>query len=58
MEAWDWFQGQANNEYTFPGSILRASLSQSRKQFGWQLELAAPLLPGLLDDAIAAGTQS
>ena len=57
MESWDWFQGQASNDYTFFGSILRVSLSQSQKRFDWQLELAAPLLLGLPDDAIAAGTQ-
>jgi hypothetical protein len=33
------------------------SLSQSQKQLEWQLELAAPLLLGVPDDAIAPGTQ-
>ena len=27
VESWDWFQGNANNDYTFPGSIARLSLS-------------------------------
>ena len=57
MESWDWFQGEANNDYTFLGSILRVSLSQSKKTYDWQLELAAPFLLGLPDDAVAAGTQ-
>ena len=57
MESWDWFQGEASNDYTYLGSILRVSLSQSKKAFDWQLELAAPFLLGLPDDAIAAGTQ-
>ena len=57
VESWDWFQGNANNSYTFPGSILRLSLSESRKTFDWQLELAAPILLGLPDGAIAPGGQ-
>ncbi len=57
VESWDWFQGNANNDYTFPGSIFRISLSQSKKTFDWQLELAAPILLGLPNDAAAAGAQ-
>src|SRR5690242_9745205 len=57
VESWDWFQGSANNQYTFPGSILRVSLSQSAGSYDWQLEFAAPFLLGLPDDAIAAGAQ-
>ena len=55
VESWDWFQGSANNDYTFPGSIARLSLSHSSKVFDWQLEFAAPFLLALPDDAIAAG---
>jgi alginate export protein len=57
VESWDWFKGNANNDYTFPGSILRVSLSESTKLLDWQLELAAPFLLGLPDDAIAAAPQ-
>ena len=57
VESWDWFQGNANNDYTFPGSILRVSLSQSKQAFDWQLELAAPFLLGLPNDAVASGAQ-
>lgn len=57
VESWDWFQGSANNDYTFPGSIARLSLSQSSKAFDWQIEFAAPFLLKLPDDAIAAGAQ-
>ncbi len=57
VEAWDWFQGNANNDYAFPGSIARLGLSQSGKTFDWQIELAAPFLLGLPDDAIAPGAQ-
>jgi len=57
VESWDWFQGNANNDYTFPGSIARMSLSQSKKVIDWQIEFAAPFLLGLPNDAIAPGTQ-
>ncbi len=57
IESWDWFEGNANNDYTFPGSMLRVSLSESWKSFEWQLEMAVPFLLGLPDDAIAPGAQ-
>ena len=57
VESWDWFQGSANNDYTFPGSIARLSLSQSSRALDWQIEFAAPFLLGLPDDAIASGAQ-
>jgi hypothetical protein len=57
IESWDWFQGDANNDYTFPGSIARLSMSQSTSHFEWQFEIAAPFLLGLPDDAIAPGAQ-
>src|SRR5690242_12562818 len=57
VESWDWFQGNANNDYAFPGSIARLSLSQSNKVVDWQIEFAAPFLLGLPNDAIAPGTQ-
>jgi hypothetical protein len=57
VESWDWFQGSANSDYTFPGSILRLSFSESRKPFDWQLEFALPFLLGLPNDAIAPGSQ-
>jgi hypothetical protein len=57
VESWDWFEGSANNDYTYPASILRLSFSESRKAFDWQVELALPFLLGLPDDAIAPGAQ-
>ncbi len=59
VESWDWFEGSANtnNQYTFPGSILRLSLSESKPSYDWQLEFALPFLLGLPNDAIASGTQ-
>src|SRR5215469_14628025 len=57
IESWDWFTGNADNDYTFAGSILRLGFSESRKTFDWQLEFALPFLFGLPDDAIAPGAQ-
>jgi hypothetical protein len=56
-ESWDWFNGNANNSYTFLGSILRLSFSESRKSWDWQLELALPFFLGLPNNAIAPGAQ-
>jgi hypothetical protein len=57
VESWDWFGGNANNSYIYPGSILRLSFGESKKTFDWQLEFALPFLLGLPDDAIAPGAQ-
>ncbi len=57
VEMWDWFDAEANDEYAFSGSLLRLALTQSRQRYAWQLELAAPILLGLPDDAIALGAQ-
>jgi hypothetical protein len=58
FEDWNWFQGDgANNAYAYSGSLLRLSLSQSRESLDWQLEFAVPILLGLPDSAVAAGTQ-
>jgi len=56
-EYWRWFEAPANDEYSYVGSTLRAGLMQSRSSFGWQLELAAPLLFGLPVGAVAPAPQ-
>ena len=56
-EMWDWFESTANSNYAFQGTLLRLNLTQSKRLFDWQVELAAPLLLGLPSDAIAAGAQ-
>jgi hypothetical protein len=57
VESWDWFNpgSGAQNQYTFPGSILQFGISRSKKNFDWQLQFAAPVLPGLPQNAIAPG---
>ncbi|MBI2185984.1 MAG: alginate export family protein [Acidobacteria bacterium] len=56
-EAWNWFEGRADDSYIYPGSIARIGLSQKKARVDWQLEFAVPFLLGLPDDAIAPGSQ-
>src|SRR5260370_37532953 len=50
----DWYDSnKADGNYNFGGVILRASLSQSREKFDWQVEAAAPILIDLPTTAIA-----
>ncbi|GIU73830.1 MAG: hypothetical protein KatS3mg004_0917 [Bryobacteraceae bacterium] len=58
VEMWDWFEGNADNRYAFSGNILRLSLAQTRGNFDWQLELAAPFLLGLPERAIGPAPQA
>jgi hypothetical protein len=57
LEMWDWFDGNANGGYAYSGNIFRLSFAQTLKKIDWQLELAAPFLLGLPDDAIAPAPQ-
>lgn len=57
VEAWNWFEGNAENTYAYPQYILRLSLSQQLKRFDWQLEFAQPTLMALPDNAVAPGAQ-
>ena len=51
-EAWDWFDAGDEGKYAFLGSYLRAGVSQQLRSFGWRVEIMAPLLLGLPDDAV------
>jgi hypothetical protein len=53
VEIWDWFPGDANNQYAYSGSTLRFGLSGSKDTFEWRLEFEAPVILGAPDDAIA-----
>ncbi len=59
LEAWDWFKADTgDNAYVFSGNLFRLSFSQSRENWDWQIEMAAPVLLGLPNNAVAAnGTQ-
>ena len=51
-EGWDWFDAGDEGKYAFLGSYLRAGLSQQLRGFAWRIEIMAPLLLGLPDDAV------
>jgi len=57
VEAWDWFQGDGDNTYAYPGTVLRLGIGRQKPNYDWQIELAAPVLLGLPDNAIAPGAQ-
>ncbi len=57
VEFWNWFEGDADNSYAFSGNLARLAFSQAGKRFDWQIELAAPILLGLPENAVAPGTQ-
>lgn len=54
---WDWFQGNADNEYAFSESYLRFGFKQTSRVVDWNLEFATPVLLDLPNDAVAAGAQ-
>jgi len=56
-EDWQWFQSApAQNKYIYSGNLLRLAFSQSFESFDWQLEFSVPVLLGLPNNAVAAGT--
>jgi hypothetical protein len=51
---WDWFQDSTyENAYTYPGTLIRLSFSQQRRDFDWNFEFGAPVLLDLPNDAVA-----
>src|SRR5262249_1620604 len=57
IESWDWFTApNTDHAYTYDGSTLRFSLSQSLPRFDWDSELEAPVLLNLPSNSVAAGT--
>jgi hypothetical protein len=52
-EAWDWFDAGPEGRYVFSGTLLRASALWRGPSASARLELAAPILLGLPDDAVA-----
>jgi len=55
VESWSWFNGPGDSNYTFSGSILRLAVGQTRDDFEWKLEFAAPIVLGLPEHASGAG---
>ncbi len=56
-EGWNWFDTGDEGRYAFVGSFVRAGVSQQLTGFGWRVELMAPLLLGLPDDAVLPAPQ-
>ncbi|HWR51753.1 MAG TPA: alginate export family protein [Bryobacteraceae bacterium] len=57
VEVWDWFAADEGNPYAFSGNLIRLGISEQRKTWDWQIELAAPILLGLPEDAIRPAPQ-
>ncbi|HEX4934344.1 MAG TPA: hypothetical protein VFV33_14235, partial [Gemmatimonadaceae bacterium] len=51
-ESWDWFDTTDAGRYEFLGVQARLGAAQQRPRLGWRVELEAPLLAGLPDDAV------
>ncbi|HYC31345.1 MAG TPA: alginate export family protein [Gemmatimonadales bacterium] len=56
-ESWDWFDAGPEGRYTYLGSHFRAGLQQQAGSFGWRVEVMAPLLLGLPEDAVLPAPQ-
>jgi hypothetical protein len=56
-EVWDWFPANDTSTYGYSGTLIRMAVSQRRKTYDWTIELAAPLLLGLPDQAIKPAPQ-
>lgn len=58
LENWQWFTADSgDSSYSFLGNHARLNFSRPGKQFDWTVELAAPILLGLPENAIAPGVQ-
>ncbi|MCP5113946.1 MAG: alginate export family protein [bacterium] len=57
LEMWDWYSGDANNDYAFLGSQFRFAFGQKGQKVDWNIDLAAPILLGLPNDAAAPPPQ-
>jgi len=57
-ENWNWFEtSAADSSYTFLGGTLLVGAGQNLSGLDWNLQLAAPILVGLPDNAIAPAPQ-
>ncbi|MBI4905856.1 MAG: hypothetical protein HY820_19640 [Acidobacteria bacterium] len=55
---WDWFEASTGtSNYAYSGNLLRLNLFEKRKGMDWGLDLAAPVLLGLPDNATAPAPQ-
>jgi hypothetical protein len=56
-EGWNWFGDAPGSNYVYQGALFRLGFGQTGKRLDWTLELAAPLLLGLPNDAVLAAPQ-
>src|SRR5882672_6570519 len=58
LESWEWFTPDTGDpSYSFLGSQLRLNFTRPGKALDWTIELGAPILLGLPENAIATGVQ-
>ncbi len=57
LEMWDWFGDREASSYAYSGNLVKLSFAQTGKHTNWKVELAAPILAGLPDDAQVPGVQ-
>lgn len=55
LEMWDWFGGTDASTYAYSGNIVKLNFARNGKRANWKVELAAPILAGLPDDAQLPG---
>jgi hypothetical protein len=55
-EGWNWFYQNDRTRYAFGEALLQVALSQHRKNFDWEIELAQPTLIDLPDEAVFPGS--
>lgn len=54
LESWNWFGSDAADaSYVYAGALVRLAVTDEQGTFSWRLEVAAPLLLGLPDNAVA-----
>ena len=40
---WNWFKGNANDNYAFPATMYRFAFGQKSKKVDWSIDLAVPV---------------
>jgi hypothetical protein len=54
--SWDWF-GHPAGDYTYPATLVRVGLSETRQSYDWLAEFALPLVLALPSTAVAPPPQ-
>ena len=56
-EAWDWFEGNAENTYPYVHELFRLQVTRQTERADFGLEIAVPAILGLPEGAVAPGAQ-